>query len=159
VRSWTAKGSAKRVRRDGAPLALVLVLVHLAGTVGGHLHFALVEHERCPEHGELIHAPTGDHASEHAAHADAYVASTASSRVPDEHHASLLPNRGLSHGSHDSCALTTALRERATEPGPSCTGVTQPPRVGALPSLDSHRYFTARAAYRVAPKTSPPERA
>jgi hypothetical protein len=37
-------------------LAILAVLVHLAGTVGGSLHFAPVAHERCPLHGELVHA-------------------------------------------------------------------------------------------------------
>jgi hypothetical protein len=152
VRSRTAKGSANLARRAAPSLALLLVLVHLGGTVGSHLHFALVEHERCPEHGELIHAATGQDGSKHgAAHVDGAVG-----RVSAD--ASLLPDRGMSHEGHDPCALTTALRERATAPEPAVSAVSQPPPVGALPSVDDHRDFAARAGYRVAPKTSPPER-
>jgi hypothetical protein len=154
VRSRTAKGNAKLARR-AAPLALLLVLVHLGGTVGGYLHFALIEHERCPEHGELIHAPTEPVASGHGdAHRDA-----GSAASPDtSSDASLLPSRGLSDGSHDPCALTTALRERAAAPEPGVSSVSQP-LVGGLPSLDDHRDFAARAGYRLAPKTSPPAHA
>jgi hypothetical protein len=136
--------------RQAAPLLAVLgVLVHLAGTVGAYLHFALVAHERCPVHGELIHARERGGDSEPG---------RASPARHDGAGAGPIVSRGdeSPQDDHDVCAVTAALRSRAAAPqvdrgeraGLACVDGTAPAGEGP--------FLASRTGYRVAPKTSPP---
>lgn len=140
-----------RAARGAAPLlALAAILVHLGGTVGGYLHFALVAHEKCPEHGELVHAQPGGEG--HGAHA---------APRPDGRRTldSVERSDRRSEESHDACELTAALRERVVEPGSSSSGRADLPPSRRAPVAAAIDVDAGRADYRVAPKTSPPPRA
>lgn len=129
-------------------LAIATILVHLAGTFGGYLHFALVEHERCPEHGELVHA-------------DGVAASPDLSSSPTGVHSgpTAAPGNRDSRDSHDPCSLTAALRQRAFAPDADAGAQIEELFEPAPGPAAESPFLAARARYRVAPKTSPPERA
>ena len=139
-------------RRTARLVALPAVLIHLAGTVGVYLHFALVTHERCPVHGELIHSDPDASPTEMAtfgAHAGGGASDV-----------SLLRHgRESTEDEHDICSTTAALRERAVEPSSILTARVSPPRELARPRALPPPPHSARDGYRVAPKTSPPARA
>jgi hypothetical protein len=125
-------------------VALAAIVVHLGGTVGAYLHFALVAHEVCPAHGEIIHDKADPAASSHPVHAG---------DAP-----SYEQGTGGSDDGHDVCTLTAALRERAIDRSPGHTGRCEPlpsrPQANAPEAQPAPRC----AAYRIAPKTSPPHR-
>lgn len=142
----TATGRGHVARRVAPLLAVATILVHLGGTVGAYLHFAVVAHERCPEHGELVHEAPGHN--------------SAAPRAP---HAGDGPSYeqggGATEDSHDLCTLTAALTQRAIESAPAVGVRAQPPRSLQAPRARTVPLAGARAGYRVAPKTSPPHRA
>jgi hypothetical protein len=148
VRARAARRTG-RLSRQAAPLLAILgVLVHLAGTVGGYLHFALVAHERCPLHGELVHA-SGQDAG--AATGQAALPRDRGDGGPIASRAGDSPQDG-----HDVCAVTAVLPSRAAPPPSEPGGQIEPPSVdGAAPAAEGP-FLAARAGYRVAPKTSPP---
>jgi hypothetical protein len=84
----------------------------------------MVEHERCPEHGELIHAEPGPAAS--GLEAAAGQASRASA-LPEP---AAAPSNGAARDGHDPCALTAALRQR---PGELVDALQQEPPLRLLP--------------------------
>lgn len=128
--------------RPSAWAGLCGLLVYLVGAMGGYLHFAFVQHERCPEHGELIHAQERAEARDHAAavpvsgQAPAHVSSVGSG--DDDSHdpcfavASLSPRccvsssdasvaraeSGDDRGSHDLVALAVAILDLAPKTSP-----------------------------------------
>lgn len=121
-----------------ARLQRVLVVLALAVThLAGFTHFALVQHEQCPEHGEWLHV----HAS--AAHAAPSTgAACQSADSPDD---------------HDHCSAPTALRDRAPAPGLATSSVLL---AFAVPLHAPSPALGLRGApqvdLRLAPKTSPP---
>jgi hypothetical protein len=136
-----------RLRRHGrshaTPLAVgvlmafvawLSVLAHLAGT----LHFALISHEICADHGELVHrsaARAGEH--QHP-------------RGP-----AALPSG--ENGEHDHCPLIGRRNDQqATVSAPALE--VAPAAVGLVPVLgESPRAVPSRAALLLAaPKQSPP---
>jgi len=125
---------------------LSAVCFHVAGTVGAYAHFALVRHRVCPLHGELIHAE-GSHAGEPARSSSLADETTCEPSVP-----------GAEHG-HDVCALTASLRERAIDPAPTSGAQREPQPSQAPACARAGQVVAGRVDYRVAPKTSPPDRA
>ena len=142
---------ASRARNRRAPwrpsvLAVGLgVLVYLAGSVGGYLHFATVRHERCPEHGELIHAEaTGQGA----------LASSLSAPLRDTA-LDTIAGGSTADDSHDPCSIVASLGKRwSAEIGstevPACRADSEPCPPARAPSRPS------LAVWKQAPKTSPP---
>jgi hypothetical protein len=144
VRRPTARRGSE-AHRASRLLVLSAVFFHLAGTVGAYAHFALVRHRVCPLHGELIDAE-GSQSGEPAR----------SSRVADE----TTYQQGVprtEHG-HDVCALTASLRERAIEPAATGGAQDEPLQSQALACPRADQVVAGRVDYRVAPKTSPPDR-
>lgn len=144
VRLPIARGRCSTARRAAPLLALPVILVHLAGTVGVYLHFALVQHRRCPQHGELIHAEKGEQAP-----AARPIRSATSDPAAEQ-------GDGPARDSHDPCNLTMALRQRAVEPRPELAGTSEPACQLELAPTEDSPSLAGRTGYRVAPKTSPP---
>jgi MacB-like periplasmic core domain len=141
-----ARGKGRPARRVGPTLAIATVLVHLTGTVGGYLRFALVEHERCPEHGELIHTDGQDPVEPRVS-----VGRTSVDTKP-----SVEPGNTRPQDTHDPCSVTAAVRQRASAVSADAGGKIEPPcELAAEPAAD-RPFLASRVGYRVAPKTSPP---
>jgi len=116
-------------------VAWVVVLAHLAST----LHFALVSHDICAVHGDLVHRATATlgHAAHHATGAAALPGSTEA----DDEHCPLLGRP------HDQLGLVTSPRLEVAPPAlapqtPGTPGVTLEPSRARL--------------LLTAPKQSPP---
>ena len=111
----------------------------VAGTeLGSSLHFALISHEICSEHGELVHS--GDHASAH--HATHPVKSV---------------SEGTSEDAHEHCQLLGRPEERLALAAPIGVEIVAPrvSDVSLAPQLATP--LLARDTRLLsAPKTSPP---
>ena len=128
-------GRLRHARRLLALVVLALGLVH--GALAAH--FLLVDHERCPEHGDWMHVHAG--APHHPQSLGPLLAGP-DADTPDD---------------HDHCAAPTVLGQRLVEPA----ATRQPSPLTAL--LDAPRQSRAppvavvvSAPLRLAPKTSPP---
>lgn len=118
-------------------LCLVAQLLGLA-------HLVVVEHERCPEHGELIH---GDGRAADTVAAPAPSTATTTARV--------LPGQSDEpHGDHDHCLSATERRDLRLS-RVDVAAMISPAQSDALPR-SATTPVAARALYRSAPKTSPP---
>jgi hypothetical protein len=126
---------------------LVATLALVCFQLTGPLHYALVEHGVCVEHGEAVHVQT-PHADGHggADHAHAAAAELEGDAV-----------RGGddgAHGAHEHCALAgrerdpLALTSAAIDVGPAFAVL--------VPSAASTSIHVVVRALDAAPKTSPP---
>ena len=125
--------------RRACVLASLLALF-LQGSSGGHM--LLVEHTRCPEHGELVH--NGD-ADPQLAGKHAYEDATSVHGTPD----------AGADEAHDHCALSVDRRDAIGSIGAALTSarVCEPLRNSAL----SDAFVASDASrFRIAPKNSPP---
>jgi hypothetical protein len=122
------------------------VLVHLVGVLGAYVHFALVDHERCPEHGELIHSQGS--AFEVSPIVRAWSVDTGPATPTFERGAS-------SEHEHDQCSVSCAHREdRAVASGLSSLGRKA---WGRWPAARFGELIPQQIALgALAPKTSPP---
>lgn len=148
--SCTARAGAPR--SVSVALALMGVFLQLSATIGGAVHLALVRHERCPEHGELIHG----HGASHSSGGATLVERTAPT---DDRARALAADPDGADGSHDACSIVGLARQRYVVPAaaPSIT----PGVVATAPSVRVPQLLMSPrgAAYRLAPKTSPPVQA
>ncbi len=108
-------------------------------------HYALVEHTRCAEHGELVHVGghADAHGTEHGAGAAADVASdliTTGEAAHDE--------------SHEHCATCSERRKVICAPAPIVATVSVRVDPSSTPVVQV--FGASRAVYWIAPKTSPP---
>ncbi len=123
-----------RLSRPG--MAFVVVLLALTHTAS-FAHFALIQHEQCPEHGDWMHVHGGA-----AHHADGVDANWHSQETAD---------------GHDHCSAPTALRERV-----AFRALQIPPQRSLPHLLPTAKVATAASqlsspvTLRTAPKTSPP---
>ena len=126
------------IRRACALGGLLALL--LQGSSGGHM--LLVEHTRCAEHGDLVHAGEAHH---HDASTDVEPGGPAFETVSDE----------ASDAAHEHCALTADRRDALSAiveaQVSSC-------RIEGSESVRPAEPFVLVAAkrFRVAPKNSPP---
>jgi hypothetical protein len=121
------------------------LLAYVIGSLGGYLHFALVRHERCPEHGELIHADS----------AEAGVLTPPVDARPEQADSSVVSAGSRAEDSHDPCFTVASLRERwclrsGVQEGPRCAVLER----AAPPSSEAIR--AGAVIWQLAPKTSPP---
>ena len=126
------------IRRACALAGLLAVI--LQGSAGGHM--LLVEHARCPEHGELVHADATHH---HAL------------SVLGKARAVTLEGDGDhdSDTAHEHCALTADRRDAVVALGGTrVSALASNAFERAAPFLE--RFVPAPARFRIAPKTSPP---
>jgi hypothetical protein len=134
---------AVRRRAPAAAFSVAALLVAVVvGQLGQALHFAQTRHERCAEHGELVHVE-----GQYAGGAERAAASRATLDGR--------PAAAAEHG-HDHCSLATCDRQRA---GVAPTGdlgigaMAVAPSPSAMPgSLQPARVDL----HLLAPKASPP---
>ena len=117
-----------------------LLAVFLQGSSGGHM--LLVEHTRCAEHGELVHAGEAHH---HDASAHVETTAPAFESVSDE----------ASDAAHEHCALTA---DRRDAPAAIVEARVLPCLIVGSESARPAEPFAVPTAkrFRVAPKNSPP---
>lgn len=140
-----------RHSRGRSSAGAVLLIVTLAiGQLGAFLH-ASSAHERCAEHGELVHGDGDDQAEGAARGLAVWLAEQSRTGGGDE-------VRGLPEAAgheHDHCLATCASRERVT--APDAPGALAARAAARDASAVAHvERAAARAIYRTAPKTSPP---
>ena len=127
--------SAKHCRPAFA--AILAVIAFVGGQLAALAHNAETRHVECPQHGELLEAPT----------------------LVDELHACdhdhFVGVEGEPGGDHDDCSIARALREHL-----STSGAPDAPAVLVDSQPDLEQVVVAHVAtvalYLVAPKTSPP---
>jgi hypothetical protein len=127
-----------RLRRRSSAIGWLAALALLAGQLSSVVHLLVVQHQRCPQHGELVHAAEGTPLA-------------SSPRVGDG--AALGPAESPEGHGHDHCLYLIHRPE-----------VMAPPGAGALVTVLADAPFldkiVARPAsfplFRLAPKTSPP---
>jgi hypothetical protein len=129
------------LRRQLLPrLTLLLGLFAAYSQVSSTLHWVIVQHVRCADHGEWVHVGEGHpaHEAEHATHTSPSVAAADAD----------------THG-HEHCHLLVDPRTFAPIPAPkvvlSAPGESMGP--GLMRPADAGRQI---ALYELAPKTSPP---
>jgi hypothetical protein len=135
-----------RARLGLSPVALAWVaLVCALGHLGGALHFALVEHVVCIEHGALVHVDAehdhGGEASGAPGHLDGWAARPA--HDADAHE-------------HDHCPLATEDRVGGIRVVSAQGNALDLPAVALLSGLDEAGFPPTGTLYGLAPKTSPP---
>ena len=147
-------GHATDIRRKQrtrlARTALATVALQLVGMFAGDLHLALVRHERCPEHGELLDVEPDSGVSA----ADSARAAQAPDH--DDRDPAAVPGRGPARTSHDHCASAWALGQRARQPGSWEVARSDAPNRSSRPPIELPTLLSGRRRYLVAPKTSPP---
>lgn len=125
-------------------LAVFLASVYVVGAFGGLAHVATVEHERCPEHGEIMHASAG------LERGGLGVTIFEEPRLQAS-------ARGEHHGDHDHCLVTApATQENLVVAHKSVVlplAHEAPSFVTALHEVPS---AAGQALYLLAPKNSPP---
>lgn len=140
--------SAPRVRNrrraPSRPSPLLLAIgafLQVFGATGGYLHFALVQHEACPEHGEMRHS-------------DADARPSGSWRG-GSFQATVLDSASAHDDDHDPCVVVAALSGGViAEPAVATAGPSDP--LGVRPrEAPAH---LQREILALAPKTSPPPR-
>ncbi|QSQ27427.1 hypothetical protein JY651_22035 [Pyxidicoccus parkwayensis] len=125
-------------------LALPLVLVCALAYVGNVMHFALVQHATCLEHGELVHLKEGStHASE---------------QVEDSFDDARVASRQEVLEAHDVDAHCVHVFFRREAPPPSQdTAVLAAVSTRSAPALAVFRFHAEPVArLHLAPKASPP---
>lgn len=129
-----------RPRLLALPLVLVCALVYL----GSALHFAVVQHATCLEHGEVVHVEQADgHGSTHA------------EAVFDDARVASRREAAESHGADAHCAHSL-LRREVLPPAPDSSAVTVVP-LRSAPALAVFRFHAEPVArLHLAPKASPP---
>jgi hypothetical protein len=127
-------------------LALGLALFALVGQLSSSAHLLLVRHAVCPEHGELIHAASGEpRRSEHAKAPDGKLALVQASADGDEF-----------ADAHGHCPIATHRRERGV-PSAAAARIEAADSVRALYIPTQQQAFAfGGALLLLAPKNSPP---
>lgn len=129
-------------------LGTLLAWAVAATQLGSSLHYALISHEICAEHGELEHTSghSGEHASEHhAGHASEH-----------DHQGAAVSN-GASEGAHEHCGVFGRPEDKALVASPpSLEVVAQPSHGLALQPSCETVVVPQSARLLAAPKTSPP---
>jgi hypothetical protein len=136
-----------RLRRRMNMVGVLTTAALLAGQLSTLLHILVVEHQRCPEHGELVHAPV--RRSPPSLLAALALAGTA------DRPTLIAPADAASEDSADDHCLSLAHRRDALVNGAvaqkpiilqnSARATTPPPAIAPLARL-----------WMLAPKTSPP---
>ncbi len=132
------KGFAVSARTLVALLTASVAWLIAVSQVAATLHFALISHEICADHGEVVHADERDHASDH--HVGGPLAQT-----PDE------------HAGHDHCPVLGRRLEHATLYGAPPATVSAPRVAACAPAAAATDTVPSRAELLLAaPKQSPP---
>ena len=135
------------LHRRSSLLGLVVPLALLAGQLSTVAHSMLVEHQRCPEHGELVHRaqrgttapPAGLVVAPRAVHQQVLAPATAIERDGDDH-----------------CVSLAGRREVAGPPPRSSGDLAFPTREAVAGDRSASLHDCDALLLRLAPKTSPP---
>lgn len=125
---------------------LLLAAVCLAGQVTSISHMLVVPHERCAEHGALVHS--GAHGREVAGH-------VVEARARAASRAALMSAAGADGHDHDHCLACTNRRKSVLGAAAAVCVPTSSSAPTAQPVPQRPRW-AARAIYGFAPKCSPP---
>jgi hypothetical protein len=134
-------------------LALLLAGVYALSLSGSLLHQILVEHVRCADHGDLVHAAPGDdHHGPWSVDPTTTAAVGISGSTAAEH---------LDAHAHEHCAVAAfATMAAATSAVVVVASPSPPPPVLAAQQQrsppDAHTPWADRERFRLAPKGSPP---
>ena len=131
------RGSPRRL----AAVAVVCLLAQLAGV----LHLLVVRHERCAEHGEVVHA--GDEASAHDAAVAGDARALAVRPAADD----------AEHDDHEHCQALSDRRAVGAPSAPAIAGADL--TAGDGTAVADAAPARAGVLYRLAPKLSPPRTA
>jgi hypothetical protein len=144
MQSDTAQTSSSRRRIGAAAVATLSLVAQLAIVT----HSALVEHVRCPIHGDLVHpGESHEHHDLHAVHAP--------KAAPVDHRDAAAPLDDREADEHEHCVVLAHRREAAPGIAP-LDGETREIEWLAPPAPASVPLASSIARYRVAPKGSPP---
>ncbi|MBE4751957.1 hypothetical protein G4177_27700 [Corallococcus sp. ZKHCc1 1396] len=127
-------------------LAWQWVLVCVLAYVGSVLHFALVQHTTCLEHGDVMHVSDGSAGAEGAA---------SQASFDDARVAQAPQDQAVPHGTEAHCQHASLRREAPppAEAAPMLVAVS----TRSSPALAVFRFHAAPVALlRLAPKLSPP---
>jgi len=138
-----------RLHKRSLLFGVILPLALLAGQVSTIVHSMVVEHQRCREHGELVHRVLAPGES-------------AASDVPatgvETHRPRLgAATAGEGHG-HDHCLSITNRRDGLRPPGRPALAIAPAPAPPMAPAV-APAHCVRGALILLAPKTSPPRTA
>ncbi len=143
-REFSLSSYARQSRRWSLAQALI-VSVLVLGQLLGSLHFALVQHVICPEHGELAHTASTEASTPWVARGVGGPSET------------VVPSRSASVQSqddHQHCLIQAQRRDTVLRGGPStpliADGFNEGNHWADVPP------FKSSALFRLAPKHSPP---
>lgn len=126
--------------------ALITAACFAASGIGAYAHLAIHPHHYCPEHGRFEADSVGD------GHGDAAFAHDPT----DMSHAAPGPSEPASSDDHHTCpAMAFAATPLDVAPAPVWMPTPAPLAVGSLPADAGPRQADI-AAFRIAPKASPP---
>lgn len=132
------------LRKPSLFFGWIVPLALLAGQLSTLAHSMAVAHDRCPEHGELVHRAARSPAPSDAMARGAQTAMVAVTAV-------------TGHG-HEHCISFWGRREVAGPP-PQPSVALAPPPARALRPIDAPALGWRSALLSFAPKTSPPQSA
>jgi hypothetical protein len=134
--------SPHRPRLLALPFVVLCAVVYL----GSAVHFALVQHSTCMEHGDVIHL------DEHGAPAQPQ---RLEASFTDERAARVSTGGGIAHGAEAHCAHVSLRREGLLPPAWSLSMPGAVAESGLMPGLEQLPAEPV-ARLRLAPKSSPP---
>ncbi|HEV8548767.1 MAG TPA: hypothetical protein VGQ57_07065 [Polyangiaceae bacterium] len=132
--SWRPSARSVALGVFSAFVAWLVVLAHLTST----LHFALISHEVCAAHGELVHAQRR----------------AALAHPANGHESAALP--GDADPAHDHCPLVGSRHEHATLVAAPDFVTASAPHLAALSAPGVQVHPSRAALLLAAPKQSPP---
>jgi hypothetical protein len=128
------------IRQLGAWVGLLSIVAQLSSS----FHLLLVEHVRCAEHGDWVHAD--------GEHADGLATERSQSSA---HELQLAASNGESGHEHDHCVVCAERRRLAPLP-PGTSELRAPDRAAEAPHPHVRVFSRTTRLYAMAPKTSPP---
>lgn len=137
---------ASRIVPRSKPLGLLgVALLLVLGQLGASLHYVVVQHTTCPEHGEAIHteAPPEAHVAHHERHATERSWSADPATAPNQHE-------------HSHCTLAVEVRTWLQRDAVPPTPATPPRTLAVVSQVAASIEAPSGPIYLLAPKASPP---
>jgi hypothetical protein len=134
------------LRRPSLFFGWIVPLALLAGQLSALAHSMAVAHDRCPEHGELIHRAAGSPAP------------AAGAEMTHGAQPVVVTMAAISSHGHEHCISFWSRRELAGPPLRPGVELAPPPALAARP-IDAPAPGGRSALLSFAPKTSPPRSA
>ncbi len=131
------------LRRPSLFFGWIVPLALLAGQLSTLAHSMAVAHDRCPEHGELVHRTAGS------------LALTAGHDVARDLGPALEAMTSIAGHGHEHCISLWGRREFVGPPPRPSVEIAPPPAIAAL-SIDAPAFDGRGVWLSFAPKTSPP---